>query len=135
MNIIFKNIVHAQIASDGGKEIDDLCFTEGALKMSKMYYKKGYNAKDSCIRKAIKNINACKNSGVYYNIKETYEFRNTCYIIYFNFKIDGVRHQVSFHSFGKWKETPECSTRWNHKLDSRKTVELILKTYNTKQSQ
>jgi hypothetical protein len=126
MNTIMKNIVLAQVASDGGKDIDTLCSVKGALKMSKMYYKKGYNVKDTCIRKAIKNINACKNSGVYYNIKRTYEYGNRCYIIYFNFRIDGVRHQVSFHSFGEWEETPNCSTRWNHKLDSRETVELIL---------
>jgi hypothetical protein len=126
MNVIFKSLCLAQIASDGGKGIDRLCDVKGTLALSRMYNNKGYDAKDKMIRRAIKHINSCKSSGVYYSIKETQEFQNRAYIIYFNFRIDGVRHQVSFHSFGKWKETPKCTTRWIHKMDSRETIELIL---------
>lgn len=118
---IAKNIILAQIASDGGKGFE----TKTPLFLSSAYTKKGYRAKDNRIMRAIEGINCNKNSGFYYNVKLSHYsnyMKSYCYIIYFNFKINGVKKQISFHSFScelsKYSSN-KTVTRWIKKNDSR----------------
>ena len=113
--IIARNIILAQTASDGGKGIEDI---KNLFPVSNIAYYKGYVAKDGYIKKAIQGIQKNKNSIFRFYVKKDKNISN--YIIYFNFKVDGERFQVSFHSFKDWSkyERGNCQTRWDKK-DSR----------------
>jgi len=131
---IAKNIILAQIASDGGKDIR----TESNLKLSNLYSKKGYKAKDSRILKAIELINNNKNTGFYYHVKFDYYSRNldsNCYIVYFNYKINKQRQQISFHCFsdriGRYRNK-NTSTKWVKRLDSRECALRLAEYLNIK---
>lgn len=121
---IAKEIVKAQIASDGGKGIKDIADT---IDIGGVYCKKGYDIKDVCIRKAIKMINRCKKSGFYYFVQSCDDFTNPCYIVYFNFKIDGERYQVSFHTFSDLDHfcNQKTTTRWSKKVSSRESAVVL----------
>lgn len=113
--IIAKYIILAQTCSDGGRGISTL---KNLFPTSRLAYYKGYDAKDIYIKKAIQMIQKSKNSIFRFYVKEDGIIAN--YIVYFNFKLDGERFQVSFHSFKDWSkyERKDYQTHWDKK-DSR----------------
>lgn len=113
--IIAKYIILAQTASDGGKGMKSL---NRLFPTSNLACYKGYQAKDGYIKKAIMGILKSKNSIFRFYCKQDKWVAN--YIVYFNFKLEGERYQVSFHSFKDWShfENSNCGTRWD-KRDSR----------------
>ena len=117
---IAKLIVNAQVASDGGKGIKDIRY------ICESAYKAGYRRKDSCIWEACNLIASKKNSGFSYYVTDG---QITPYLVYFNFKIDGVRKQISFHSYDYRLERFHCTdrvhgTRWDRGDSRRTAVEL-----------
>ena len=129
---VCKYILLAQIASDGGKH---RCLWElpTMIPIGEVYYTKGYNVKDSEILKAIKTINQSpKSTGFHFYVKEVDGFRSRAFIIYFNFKLDGKRYQISFHSFNKKMQrysNNRFSTRWDKK-SSRESAKALANYLN-----
>ncbi len=116
---VAKAIINAQICSDAGKGL----FEVENSTLLELMRKKGYKGKDTQIFKAIEIINRKKNTGFYYSVITDKRYV-ALYIVYFNFKLNGKRKQVSFHSFDKRLHKyicPECKTHWDKK-DSRQTV-------------
>lgn len=113
--VISKYIILAQVASDGGKGINTL---NNLFPTSRLVSYKGYDVKNVYIKKAIHMIQKSKDSIFRFYVKEDWKIAN--YIVYFNFKLDGKRFQVSFHSFKDWSryKRKDYQTRWN-KRDSR----------------
>lgn len=110
-------IVKAQMCSDSGKDIwIDYHFPE--WKEKAWYY--GYGHKDLMIQKAIGRIHCLRKkgrqSGFFYST--SYDPRLFMNIVYFTFKLGGVRYQISFHThcmrFGEG-EGPQTKTRWDKK--------------------
>lgn len=121
---VAKQIILAQVASDAGKGIYLLGQElKQTIPIYKVYEKKGYYAKDTCIKKALKTIQSKKNSGFFYHVKVAYPCNHNrhCFLIYFNFQIENMRFQVSFHSFSNmWRYVNQkCNTRWQKKINSR----------------
>lgn len=131
---IAEAIVYAQIASDAGKGIEIL---EGSnLRKYMSTLSKGYHAKDGYIFSAIKLIRNTKNcSYKYYVTAQPDQHGSPSFIIYFNFKVNGKREQVSFHSFNKkmWKELVGSGTicHWQGGIGgSRKACQKLIGLYN-----
>lgn len=129
-------LVKAQIASDGGKKIEDLkIYDEEA-------WRRGYWYKDDCIINAIYNIERkkCKNISYYikysHNWVSRYQTNLYMFVIYFNFKINGKANQMSFHYIAENKYDIEfllrrCNnsshkTRWKGVEGSCRTTALQL---------
>ena len=124
---IAKQIILAQIASDGGKRKNDVLIRVASLlPISKKYYKNGYKNKDHCILEAIKAIQKNPNSGFRYHVKidRTLYGGAHCFVVYFNFKIGTEAYQVSFHCFSNlWRfVNRKCVTRWKKKHSSKESV-------------
>ena len=124
---IAKQIILAQIASDGGKNQKDVLERVlPLLSISKLYYKKGYYAKYHCIIEAIKAIQKNPNTGFHYHVKvdRTLYSGAHVFIVYFNFKIGIDSYQVSFHCFSNmWRYVnKQCITRWKKKHSSKESV-------------
>lgn len=101
---IAEAIVYAQIASDAGKGI--ITLKTNNVKKYNSTIEKDYNVKDGYIFSAINLIRNTKNcSYKYYITAQPDQHGNPSFLIYFNFKVNGKREQVSFHSFNKklWK--------------------------------
>lgn len=121
------DIIKAQIASDAGKGY----FSEYAEKYPSIC-KKGYAVKDFYILSACKKILKSKESGFYFYVTHCLDQNgNKSFLIYFNFRINGKRKQISFHSFDKelWKPfcKNNCVTRWDHD-SSRLAAEELYKS-------
>ena len=96
---IAKAIIMAQVASDGGKGIEDIC---RITHKSYPYWYQGYNAKDDLIIKAISLINKSKNSAFRYHVwkGDLYGWSGASCIVYFETTFMGDQKlQVSFHTF------------------------------------
>ena len=132
-NKTIQHIIDAQRASDGGKGI--MALPENWASAA------GYAAKPVLIRKALQIIDSHPRMGInYYVLSEDDQNGYPSILVYFEFKVDGKRCQVSFHNpsnpetfqtLGKWvgKGRP---TRWN-KLDvgSRQACfEVLERSYN-----
>ena len=119
---ILRNIILAQVASDGGKKIDDLV-KEISLSKAENAYKSGYGVKDAYIKNAVLEICRARCKEIRFFVTEDSE-HIADYLIYFDIKVDGVRRQVSFHSFNdEWDRyisgSMRSATHWDRK-DSRK---------------
>ena len=131
---IAEAIVYAQIASDAGKGIEIL---EGrnVFKYNSTV-DKGYHSKDGYIFSALNLIRNTKNcSYKYYVTAQPDQHGNPSFIIYFNFKVNGKREQVSFHSFNKklWKELVGSGTvcHWQGGIGgSRKACKKLIGLYD-----
>lgn len=128
---IAKLVCLAQIASDAGKNIFELSI-EGA-KEAKKY---GYYVKDSYILKAIKKINKLHSKEwSYFILKAPDQNGSPSKIIYFLYRENGMRLQVSFHSFsgGEIKKLAAkaagMTQRWDHK-SSRKNCQILKRIFN-----
>lgn len=124
---IAKQIVLAQLASDGGKHQDDvLSHVSSLLPIGGVYYKKGYDVKDRCIINAIKAIQRNPNTGFIYHVKvdRTLYSGAHVFIVYFNFKLGGESYQISFHTFcNMWRfVNRKCVTRWKKKHSSKEST-------------
>ena len=133
MKDVFKRICYAQIASDGGKGIDNLKIFAPTI------WCKGYSAKDREILRAINLINAGKGYSVKYSVKYDHTSRRMgdCYIVYFTYKVDGCRKQVSFHSFNRLLEQYQVANndhivRWDGKSSRQNVLELLSSFSSTK---
>lgn len=121
---IAKQIILAQVASDGGKGIREL---QSLFPIASVYCKKAYYVKDVCIKNAIKAIQKKPNTGFRYHVTVDYAVcggYKHVFVVYFNFKLDGENRQISFHTFANlWKYVNrKCPTRWKKKYNSRETA-------------
>lgn len=132
-------IVSAQMASDAGKRITDA--EEGAIVYSKKKKQEHsikssrYRAKDGFILDAINAINKNPRCGYnYYVVWGKDQNGNPSSIVYFDFKIDNKRKQVSFHTFNGYIRLYAGrgrKTRWDHDLGgSREASRLLAEKYN-----
>lgn len=125
---IARTIVYAQVASDGGKRISDIA------KINDHTYpiwKKGYDAKDGLLMKAITLINKSDASAFRYFVSKGNISGST--IVYFDFRIEGRRYQVSFHTFSSkvrryTVKRGRYATRWDEK-SSRESCRLLAEAY------
>lgn len=93
---IARLVILAQDASDAGKRIDAL-----DLRISKRYTREeGYAAKNVYILTAIKTIANSKPCGWNFYVEANRPDQNgySSVITYFQYKLDGVRYEVSFHT-------------------------------------
>ncbi len=121
---ILRNIIIAQVASDGGKDKPWLVNSlPSALREAGMKaYKSGYSAKDVAIRAALSDIARYNPDCIRFFIMKD-DPKKAKYIVYFDIRIGEERKQVSFHtscnlkrwvpgcnrSMGKW--TPGAGSR------------------------
>ena len=128
---VAKQIVLAQIASDGGKGITDIA---RVVPIGHIYAKKGYRVKEICIQKALDAICGAKSpTGFSFFVTrgsfiDSRGIRTCSYLVYFNFKLNGESHQISFHSFSEefycyYKKGKP--TRWKKRMDSKETAALL----------
>lgn len=123
-----KNIILAQVASDGGKDISTL--VDELMETSVAYYKPlkeevlsawnaGYQVKDVLIENACKIVARHRDPDIRFFVTKDRQ-GIAKFIVYFDVKINGKRWQVSFHSFSKRWAKWETSTipsrgNWDHK--------------------
>lgn len=128
-------LLRAQLHSDAAKYIHEIHKETRAQKAefvkceSSYYYEEKenhYRYKDEYILKAITRILSDKNSGFTFYV--TYgEF--TPYLIYFTFRLDGKRYQISFHSYDRnlfryFKNSERFRTHWDRR-SSRQAAEML----------
>lgn len=122
---ICKYLVLAQISSDAGKGIYDIA---DIIPIGNVYAKKEYRAKDALILKAIKLISSSNKTGFHFSVKHCYEYSSNAFLVYFNFKLNGKRMQISFHSFSnrleRWISKQSQSTRWDKKSSRNSAIAL-----------
>lgn len=99
---IARELILAQAASDGGKNIKDLLDLTPYVPGLRKAYKKGYSAKDDHLWNAvdmIKTAHGRSGFSFYETHDPTVQYKWwDMTLIYFNFKVDGIRYQISFHS-------------------------------------
>lgn len=124
---IAEAIVLAQVASDGGKLIDDIYTIS---KRSRKTWLSGYDSKDAEIMRAIKMILSSKESSFRFYVHE--EDPHHMVIVYFDWRKNGIKKQISFHSFNhdfaKFSKKAKYATRWDEKV-SRSTAIALAKFY------
>ena len=97
---------------------------------------RGYAVKDAFIKNAIKAILRNKQSGFTFyvtrkNFVDSCGKNNTSFVVYFNFRVNSERYQISFHSFDKELEKylgGPCPTRWKKSRNSRESA-VVLANY------
>lgn len=93
---IARDIVMAQIASDGGKNIRE---SRRYLPRAFTTWRGGYRSKDYHILRAIMGILRSRDSQFRFCVTQDGDEEDT-YIVYFEFvAFDGTKKQISFHSF------------------------------------
>ena len=115
-------LIKAQLCSDAGKNI-----YPSSTKAGKVAREYGYDHKDYFIQKAMDKINSTPMSGFSYYVEPGFGIGADT-IIYFNFKFNGERHQISFHSYSSFKSYQSNShkTRWDKKISgSRRSCDLL----------
>lgn len=128
--MIARAIIAAQVASDRGKhitsELNDLTFVRSSRRM-------GYDVKVDLIYKALSMITNTRRSMFnYYCVKEPDQNGCDSVLVYFDFKMDGERHQVSFHNpYNQAKKLYKFigtgrRTRWNKSLSGSRMACVLL---------
>ena len=117
-NQIGRYIVCAQIASDAGKGIRTLPEGQKISTQEAEAMANGYYAKDAFITKALKLILRRPGSGFNFWV-EKIDDDFTPFIVYFSFKIDGVRFQVSFHTT-MWNDILSQDWYWSDRYNYRR---------------
>lgn len=113
----------AQDASDSGKFESFLTFRNTDNSVAR---ERGYNVKTAYILKAVRLINSNPRCGWNYFVsgQTPDQNRHPSIIVYFEYKNDGNRYQISFHT--PWSLAPTSmetqmtkgrTTRWNHQSD------------------
>ena len=117
-SIIALNIIQAQMASDAGKGKKNLSLDKnlerGPMRM-------GYSLKETYILRALRLIRNNKTQFNYWVIIEGDQNGVPSIVVYFDFKIDGKRYQISFHNHACGEELRSMvntgrKTRWNHEI-------------------
>lgn len=130
---IAKHIILAQCASDGGKGIS---LIKDMLGDESLYsYECGYGDKDHQIFSAMSLIARYHCKEFRYSVTRTdtcYARGSWCFLVYFTFKLNGKRYQVSFHSFNSglyhyYKHSQ--NVYWDEK-SSRRSCVLLANHYN-----
>lgn len=106
-------LCRAQNASDGGKYYygrPDAPWHE--ISLHQRDFTRGYNIKDELIMKACSLI-ACNKSSFSFSIQAC-NYAHTKALIYFNFRLNGEKRQISFHSL-QGKEEWGWGNLWNNK--------------------
>lgn len=125
MKDIYKHIINAQVASDGGKGIDEI------KNLAPKIWKQGYKVKDREIMRAINLIKNGNGYDVKFSVKRDYYSKTMgqCYIVYFTF---GNKKQASFHSYNdelcNYVATDVHIVRWDRD-SSRDTILYLEETY------
>ena len=128
-------LLRAQLHSDAAKYIHEIRKETRAQKAefvkceSSYYYEEKenhYRYKDEYILKAIQRILSDKNSGFTFYV--TYGGL-TPYLVYFTFRLDGKRYQISFHSYDRnlfryFKNSERFRTHWDRR-SSRAAAEIL----------
>ncbi len=127
----------AQDASDSGKYEHVLNFRNTDNSVAR---ERGYRIKTAYIEKAVKLINSNPRCGWNYFVtgQTPDQNKNPSVIVYFEYKNDGNRYQVSFHT--PWSlistdlesmMTKGRNTRWNHKIGgSRKDCQRLIEMFD-----
>jgi len=131
---IAQAIVQAQIASDAGKGIYELSM-KSHTKRSAEHFK--YGIKTLYILAAVKLIRCNKTNFNYYITSiEGDQNGYPSILVYFDFKVNGKRQQVSFHT--PLNQVPEemkqispsgRKTRWLKSVSSREACKLLIEEY------
>ena len=129
--IIARHIIYAQMASDAGKGIVSL--KTSCHSFDDEVKNKGYDTKDGFIFKAVSLIRGTKTNFNYWVEKAPDQRGNMSFGVYFDFKVDGKRQQVSFHTFSKkWVSLVHTGrkTRWDKDpIGSRRSCEILIDYY------
>lgn len=131
-----RHIILAQAASDGGKEKkkDKRGNTRAVIKTERgacrKAWREGYSAKEEHIMCAILDIARRRGTSRIHFFVKWDEKDVAKYLVYFNFKIEGKRYQVSFHSFDDRlrrfiKAGNPHHTRWNSSMFSRDACRVL----------
>ena len=127
----------AQDASDSGKYENILNFRNTDNSVAR---ERGYRVKTAYIEKAVKLINSNPLCGWNYHVsgQTPDQNKNASIIVYFEYKDDENRYQVSFHT--PWSLVSDSmetlmtkgrNTRWNHKIGgSRKDCQRLIEVFN-----
>lgn len=131
MDAIARLIRKAQVASDAAKGIFDICILPRENRYRESYSRDCYREKDSYIIAAISAICATHSGKYRFSVQRGSDQNgNSSFLVYFDFKINGKREQVSFHSFnGKlWKYVDHSrASTWSRDTSSRETAEKLRK--------
>ena len=128
------DIIKAQVASDGGKRIGTPYDEESMWRTFYGVYYDGYSVKDHYIEGAIRKIQSYKNSSFKFNVRRAMDQNGyPSYIVYFNYKLDGERKQISFHSPSRncsvyEKYCSRCRNNmitWDHKSSQQNAIDLF----------
>jgi len=131
-------IIKAQLASDYGKYN---CYTNLSLRM-KPHFKRTpehmrYDIKTNLIADAIRLANSTKSDFVYWVTKTPDQNGYASILVYFTFKYNGKRYQISFHNpYDRAKVLlpyigKGMPMRWNKNTDgSRRACCVLAKMYN-----
>ena len=129
------SIVLAQIASDEGKDIQEL-----GVRQMRRARKFGYDVKDHYIRKACELINSVPKCGInYFASVELDQNGYESILVYFDIKLRGMdRLQVSFHSPLSRSELTNLAgkgraTHWvgpNSRYNSREACQKMIEYFN-----
>ena len=138
---IARAIIAAQLCSDGGKR--DRRLISKIIRFSsddyfwKTQWSKGYSRKTFWLNRAIQMIDCSKEQTYHYWVENNPDqngYPST--IVYFDFKIDGRRHQVSFHTpanqvIGELERNKSGrKTRWDKEIGgSREAAYLLFQKY------
>lgn len=118
-------ILRSQNASDGGKHMQYFSGCKKAIRDNCARY----GQKDSLILSAIELIRG-NNSSFVFSVQRDREYK-AYYLVYFETRINGVKFQVSFHSFdgrlGRYVKNSRYA-RWDKKF-SRDSAVSIYKYY------
>lgn len=125
-NEILCYIVAAQVASDGGKGIED----EKIMFFAYRVYRSAYNAKDRAIEKAIRLLEENKCNGISYYIAAGDDKAPA--IVYFEIEtMEGIK-QISFHCFNNFitdRIGNGKQTSWDT-MSSRENCKYLIDKYN-----
>ena len=120
---IANNIILAQVASDGGKGVENIA---DIFNDSRDVWEEGYAVKQFYIKAAIMDIQKSQRMGhpqmFHYSVRDGGRSK----IVYFTFYLNGVRRQVSFHTFGL--DVPlsgnRQKVRWDKKVSREAVIDL-----------
>lgn len=124
MKDIYKHIINAQVASDGGKGIEEIKY------LAPKIWEQGYKVKDREIMRAINLIKNGNGFDVKFSVKRDYFSKRMgqCYIVYFTFE---NRKQASFHSFNSalcdYVATDLHIVRWDRNSSRNSILSLVTK--------
>lgn len=130
--IIAKAIVMAQMCSDSGKYIDGLNTSDNQKRYTDKFK---YNRKVFHEVHAIKLINTNNSFFNYYVKEELDQNKFPSIIVYFGFKVEGKKYQVSFHNPTNRADELKpfvgkgFNQRWDKK-NSRETCQILIDYFN-----